>query len=97
MFIFITFRYYLNPAPGSVLIFRIFKSVLFTVLTQHPLMVQGASSSKFNQSQAKSTHAFKVGPPGKKPFAVSLAKAKKTKQQTMKKHIQTGKCFSFER
>jgi hypothetical protein len=61
-------------------------------------MVQVASSSKSNPSQAKSTHtAFKVGPPSKKPAAVSLAKAKKMKQQTidLKKHVHNGIFFFF--
>jgi hypothetical protein len=57
-------------------------------------MVQVASSSKSNHSQAKSTHtAFKVGPPGKPPVAVSVAKAKKTKQQSIKKSIRSGNFF----
>jgi hypothetical protein len=43
-------------------------------------MVQRASSSK-----SKSVHtAFKVGPPKKKPDAVSMAKAKKTKERSKK-------------
>jgi hypothetical protein len=49
-------------------------------------MVQSSSSSKSNLSQSKSTHtAFKVGHPSKKPNAVSMAKAKKTKKQSIKK------------
>jgi hypothetical protein len=54
-------------------------------------MVRGASSSKSNRSQAKS----KASPPTKKkPDAVSMAKAKKTKQESIKKYVRTGK-FSF--
>ena len=49
-------------------------------------MVQVASSSKSNRSQAKSTAK-------KKPAAVSIAKAKKTKQQSAKKNVRTGKYF----
>jgi hypothetical protein len=61
-------------------------------------MVQVASSSKSNPPQAKSTHtAFKVGPPSKKPAAVSLAKAKNMKQKTidLKKHVHSGVFFFF--
>ena len=54
-----------------------------------------SSSSKSNHSQGKSTHtAFKVGPPGRKPVAVSVAKAKDMKQQSMKKYTHSGKFFS---
>ena len=68
------------------------RALLFVVLHQHPLMVQVASSSKSNHSQAKSTHkAFKVGPPGKLPVAVSVAKAK---QSSIKKFIHSGNFFS---
>jgi hypothetical protein len=61
-------------------------------------MVQSASSSKSNSnhSKAKST-AFKVGPPTKKRDAVSMAKAKTTKQQSIKKHTYTGKINFVER
>jgi hypothetical protein len=55
-------------------------------------MVQSSSSSK---SQSKSTHtSFKVGHPSKKPNAVSMAKAKKTKQQSIKNNVRTGN-YSF--
>lgn len=54
---------------------------------QHPLMVQGSSSSKSNRSQSKSTRTA----PTKKAEAVSIAKAKNTKQQSIKKYVRTGK------
>ena len=54
-------------------------------------MVQSALSSKSNRSQAKSTH--NVGPPtGKRP-KVSMAKAKKIKQESIKKYDCTGEIF----
>ena len=49
-------------------------------------MVKVASSSKSNQSQA-----IKFGPPTKKPDAVQIAKAKKSKQESIKKYARTGK------
>jgi len=50
-----------------------------------------ASSSKSNLSQAKSIRApLKTGPPLKKTVAVSMAKAKKTKEQSMKKYARIG-------
>jgi hypothetical protein len=50
-------------------------------------MVQAASSSKSKHSQGKSTRTAVKS--GKKPADVSIAKAKKTKQQNNKK----GKLF----
>jgi hypothetical protein len=51
-----------------------------------------ASSSKSNHS--KSAFApVKTGPPAKKAAAVSMAKAKKTKQQSIKKYVRTGNFF----
>ena len=52
-------------------------------------MVQSASSSKSNRSQAKSTH--KVGPPTRKSSKVSMAKAKNIKQESIK--YCTGEIF----
>jgi hypothetical protein len=53
-----------------------------------------SSSSKSTRSQGKSTKtAFKVGPPAKKPVAVSIANAKKTKQESIKKHARQGNYF----
>ena len=52
-------------------------------------MVQSASFSKSNCSQAKSTH--KVGPPTGKRSKVSMAKAKKIKQESIK--YRTGEIF----
>jgi hypothetical protein len=83
------FHYYivsLSKSPWSVHIFCIFKSVVVRCSSQHPLMVQVASSSKSTRSQAKSTAK-------KKPAAVSIAKAKQTKQQSVKKNVRTGKYF----
>jgi hypothetical protein len=57
-------------------------------------MVQAASSSKSNRSQAKSTHAaIKFGPPAKKLAAVSIAKEKQIKQSGIKKGVRTGNYF----
>lgn len=53
-----------------------------------------ASSSKSHLSQTKSTRAsVKIGPPVKKAVAVSMAKAKKTKQESIKKYVRKGKYF----
>ena len=92
------FHYYLvslsKSCLWSVCILYIFKSLFFIVLHQHPLMVQSSFSSKSNRSQSKSTHtAFKVGPPGKKNNAVLMDKAKKNKQQSIKKYMCTGNYF----
>ena len=81
---------YLNPAPGPCAFFVYLRALLFVVLHQQPLMVRGTSSSKSNRSQSKSTHA---GPPTKKTDAVSMAKEKKTRQQSIKKPVRTGKYF----
>ena len=91
-----TLFYYLNPALGPCAFFVYLRAFFFVVLHQHPLMVQGASSSKSNLSSRSmsSTHSsFKVGPPTKKPYAVSMAKAKNTKQQSIKKYVRKGKHF----
>ena len=57
-------------------------------------MVQVASSSKSSRSQGKSMHtAFKVGPPTKKTVAISTAKAKKAKQESIKKYTGKKKIF----
>jgi len=55
-----------------------------------------ASSSKFNHSQAKATCApLKTGPPAKKAVAILMAKAKKIKQQSIKKYVGIGKYFFY--
>lgn len=90
------FHYYqiLPLGPCSFLVYL--RALLFIVLHQHLLMVQVASSSKSSHSQAKSVHtAIKIGPPGKKTVAVSFAKAKKSKQQAIKKYNHTGRYFSL--
>jgi hypothetical protein len=48
-------------------------------------MVQASSSSKSSRSHSKSLP--------KKPDAVSMAKAKKTKQESIKKYVRKGKHF----
>ena len=53
------------------------------------------SSSKSNNSQAKATCALiKTGPLAKEAVTVSMAQAKKSKEQSIKKFIGIGK-FSF--
>ena len=53
-------------------------------------MVQ-SSSSKSQRPKGKSTRtAFKVGPPTKKPVAVSTVKGKNM-NQGIKKYVRTGK------
>jgi hypothetical protein len=64
------------------------------VLLQHPPMVS-ASSSKSNRSQAKASRApLKIGPPVTKAVAVSMAKAKKDKERSVKKRVR-GKYFFY--
>ena len=70
----------------------------FIVFHQHPLMVRGTSSSSSNRSRSHSKHththtAIKVGPPTKKADAVSMAKSKKTKQESIKKSVRKSKYF----
>jgi hypothetical protein len=85
--------HYLKLGLGPCPFFCIFKGVFFVVLPQHFIMVF-ASSSKSNLSQAKSIRApLKTGPPLKKAVAVSMAQAKKTKQESIKKYIRKGKYF----
>ena len=75
------------------LFFMYLRWVLFVDLHQHPLMVQ-SSSSKSHHSQGKSTRAgFKVGPPTKKPVAISIEKGKDMKQQSIRKYTRMGKYF----
>ena len=77
----------LGPCP----FFLYLRAFWFSLLPHNSLMVNVASSSKSNPSHSKSTRpAFKTGPPVKKPAAVSIAKAKKTKQESIKKHAHTG-------
>jgi hypothetical protein len=72
----------------------IFKHIVFMVLLQH-LLIVSASSSKSNRSQAKATHGpLKIGPLAKKAVAVLMAKDKKDKEQSIKKHVR-GKVFSI--
>ena len=83
-----------ETCPGSVPIFLHIKHIVFIVLLQHLLMV--ASSSRSNTSQAKATHApFKTGPLAKKAVAVLMAKAKKTKQQSIRKYVGIGRYFFY--
>jgi hypothetical protein len=73
----------------------IFKRIVFMVLVQHLLMVS-TSSSKSNHSQAEATHGpLKIGPPAKKAVIVLMAKAKKDREQSVKKRV-GGKCFFYQ-
>jgi hypothetical protein len=60
---------------------------LLFVLHQQSIMVI-ASSSKTTLSTRPT---FKTGPPAKKAAAISIAKDKKTKQQSIKKYVRKGK------
>jgi hypothetical protein len=54
------------------------------------------SSSKSNHSTAKAPCvSFKTGPPAKKAVAVSMAKAKQSREQSIKKHVHIGKYFFY--
>jgi hypothetical protein len=56
-----------------------------------------SSSSKSSRSQGKYSHpASKVGPPAKKSAVASIAKAKKAKQETIKKYVRRGKFIVFQ-
>jgi hypothetical protein len=81
--------------PGSVRIFCICKHIVFVVLLQHLLMVL-TSSSKSNHSMAKAPCvSFKTGPPAKKAVVVLMAKAKQSREQSIKKHVCIGKYFFY--
>ena len=73
-----------NSAPWAcVHFFYLFKSTMIS-----SLMVKIPSSSKSSQSQVRSMHTpFKTGPPTKKPVAISIAKANKTKWENINPHL----------
>jgi hypothetical protein len=49
-----------------------------------------------HHSTAKAPHVFfKTGPPAKKAVAVSMAKAKQSREQRIKKHVRIGKYFFY--
>ena len=78
-------------------IFVYLRGLSFVALHQHSLMVKVTSSSKSSHSQAKSSHTpLKIGLSSKKTAAVSIAKEKKSKQESIKKYVRTGNFFSFE-
>jgi hypothetical protein len=39
--------------------------------------------------------SFKTGPPAKKAVAVSMAKAKQSREQSIKKHVRISKYFFY--
>lgn len=94
-FFIIQLCHYLVLCPWVRAHFYIYlRALTFVVFCQHPLMVQIASSSKSNHSQAKSARPpFKTGPPAKKLVAASSAKLKQTKRQSIKKYAHTGNFF----
>ena len=78
----------LSKSPGSVHIFFTYlRGLLFVALYQHIIMVKAPSSSK------STFDCLKIGPPTKKSTAISIAKAKITKQQSIKKYVRTGEYF----
>ena len=77
-------------------IFYIFKLILFVVgfslASPH-----GCIFPKSNNSQANTTHApIKTAPPAKKAIAISMAQAKKNKEQDIKKFAGIGKYFFYQ-
>ena len=70
-------------------------SFLWLVFLQHLLMV--TSSSKSNNSKAKATCApIKTGLLAKKAVAISMAQAKKNKEQSIKKFAGIGEYFFYQ-